>query len=184
MTILRYYTRAKLQDIREASRKGDWFTAIVLSATEIERFGCERIEDYLTDKKVGRKLAETMIKPLYLTNVADCLLVMGIISEKERSKILEINDQRNNFIHRQRKAKFPYGEEARNRNLNISRITEQALQSIIDYVPTEKQDYSSKTPKESSQFLGSASFLKEGDRCRGPGLNRRQPGLQPGALPG
>jgi len=21
-------------------------------------------------------------------------------------------------------------------------------------------------------------------RCRGPGLNRRQPGLQPGALPG
>ena len=64
-------------------------------------------------------------------------------------------------------------ERARKQGLKVSRISEQALSSILDYVQ----------PQTSSQFLASASFLKEAE-CRGPGLNRRQPGLQPGALPG
>jgi post-segregation antitoxin (ccd killing protein) len=45
-------------------------------------------------------------------------------------------------------------EEARNRNLNLSRIFEQALQSILEYIPQEKQT-------ESSEFLSPGSFLKK-----------------------
>lgn len=134
MTPLVLYTRAKLEKIREAINYEDWFTAIVLSATELERFGCEAIQDYLINKSVGRKLAETIIKPMYLTNVVDCLIVMGVISEKERSKILEINEQRNNFIHRQRKAKFPYGKEARDKYEPLAKEAIRILKEKLNVV--------------------------------------------------
>jgi post-segregation antitoxin (ccd killing protein) len=44
--------------------------------------------------------------------------------------------------------------EARERNLNISRICEQALTSILEYYPHENET-------ESSKFLSSGSFQKE-----------------------
>lgn len=50
-------------------------------------------------------------------------------------------------------------EKARKHNLNISRITEQALSSILDYLEAQNTQT---TPQESSAFLGKASFLKEG----------------------
>jgi post-segregation antitoxin (ccd killing protein) len=68
-------------------------------------------------------------------------------------------------------------EKARIHKLNLSRITEQALTSILDYLETQNNE-------ASSRFLTEGSFLKETSECRGPGLNRRRPGLQPGALPG
>lgn len=43
--------------------------------------------------------------------------------------------------------------DARNHNLNISRICEQALQSILDYVQPQNTT-------ESSNFLNRRSFLK------------------------
>ena len=46
-------------------------------------------------------------------------------------------------------------EKARNHRLNLSRITEQALSSILDYLEGQNQS-------ESSKFLGEASFPKEG----------------------
>jgi len=45
-------------------------------------------------------------------------------------------------------------ERARKRNLNISRITEQALLSILDYLETQNNETSSK-------LLNERSFLKE-----------------------
>ena len=45
-------------------------------------------------------------------------------------------------------------EKARNHRLNLSKITEQALSSILDYLETQNT--------ESSQFLGKTSFAKEG----------------------
>ena len=44
-------------------------------------------------------------------------------------------------------------EKTRNHRLNISRITEQALNSILDYLQTQNL--------ESSNFLNERSFLKE-----------------------
>ena len=74
--------------------------------------------------------------------------------------------------------------EAKNRNLDTSRITEQALLSILEYYPRQNKNEILNSACGSIDFLSSGSFLKENDWCRGPGLNRRQPGLQPGALPG
>ena len=68
--------------------------------------------------------------------------------------------------------------KARKHGLNLSRVMENALTSILDYLEVQNAEINS---TDSSLFLSRGSFLKE---CRGPGLNRRQPGLQPGALPG
>ena len=60
------------------------------------------------------------------------------------------------------------------------KLIEQALSSILDYLDAQNPETSS---YEGSAFLNKLSFPKK-VLCRGPGLNRRQPGLQPGALPG
>jgi post-segregation antitoxin (ccd killing protein) len=49
-------------------------------------------------------------------------------------------------------------ERARNHCLNLSRITEQALSSILDYLETQNTEIAS---NESSAFLNRRSFLKE-----------------------
>ena len=66
-------------------------------------------------------------------------------------------------------------EKAKKRGLNLSKVMEQTLTTIINSSETQNQ-------QTSSQFLGAASFPKK-VQCRGPDLNRRQPGLQPVALP-
>ena len=54
-------------------------------------------------------------------------------------------------------------EKARKHGLNLSRVTEQALNSILDYLETQNRT-------ESSKFLAEASFLKEGSVPRWPSL--------------
>ena len=49
-------------------------------------------------------------------------------------------------------------EKARNHRLNLSRITEQALSSILDYLETQNSEYAS---NDGSAFLSRGSFLKE-----------------------
>ena len=56
-------------------------------------------------------------------------------------------------------------ERARKRSLNLSRITEQALASILDYLDTQNE-------QTSSHFLSPGSFRKKVDA--GP------PGIEPG----
>ena len=50
-------------------------------------------------------------------------------------------------------------KKARKHKLNISRITEQALNSILDYLESPNKT-------ESSKFLNSRSFLKESEWAR------------------
>jgi post-segregation antitoxin (ccd killing protein) len=57
-------------------------------------------------------------------------------------------------------------EKARIHKLNISRITEQALTSILDYLEAQN--------KQTATFLGEASFAKEGSLVRSPGF---EPGI-------
>ena len=63
-------------------------------------------------------------------------------------------------------------KKARKHKLNISRITEQALNSILDYLETQNQ-------AGSSDFLSSGSFLKESE-WTGRDLNPRPPRCQRG----
>jgi len=51
--------------------------------------------------------------------------------------------------------------EARKHNLNISRITEQALTSILDYLAQQNNLESSTHLKESSDFLPKVLFRKK-----------------------
>lgn len=107
------YTRAKLRKIKEAIKENDWFTAIVLSASELERFGSEEIQDYLESKKVNPEFTNKILESFYLRNIAECLFVLKIIDEREKKKIMDINTHRNKFIHRRKKTKFPLGKKAR-----------------------------------------------------------------------
>ena len=54
-------------------------------------------------------------------------------------------------------------EKARNHRLNLSRITEQALSSILDYLEAQNTEIPS---IESSAFLSRGSFLKESQMPR------------------
>ena len=65
-------------------------------------------------------------------------------------------------------------KRARKHKLNISRITEQALVSIIDYLETQNQ-------QRSSDFLGILSFPKKVEWA-GPDLNRRPSARQADVL--
>jgi post-segregation antitoxin (ccd killing protein) len=57
--------------------------------------------------------------------------------------------------------------ETRKHKLNTSRITEQALSSILEYLQTQNESDSSKPLNTSSQFLTEGSFQKETSECRG-----------------
>jgi hypothetical protein len=59
-------------------------------------------------------------------------------------------------------------EKARNHRLNLSRITEQALSSILDYLETQNTE-------KSSDFLSKGSFPKKVSWCGGWGSNPRRP---------
>ena len=50
-------------------------------------------------------------------------------------------------------------EKAKKQGLNLSKILEEALSSILSYVEAQNTET---TPKTSSEFLGEASFPKEG----------------------
>ena len=65
-------------------------------------------------------------------------------------------------------------ERARFNNLNLSRITEQALISILDYLEPQNN-------KISSDFLGKPSFPKKVEWA-GPDLNRRPSARQADVL--
>jgi Post-segregation antitoxin CcdA len=70
-------------------------------------------------------------------------------------------------------------EEARNRNLNISRICEQALGSILDYLPQENRTVSSKS-------LNPCSLQRENGRAGRSAWYDRHVGIVevPGSNPG
>jgi hypothetical protein len=133
-----YYTRAKLEEIREAVKEGDWFTAMVLSATELERFGCERIQDYLKSGKIKSEIASRILESFYLRDVAECLLMMKTINKEEYKEIMEINEHRNKFIHRREKRKILYGKEAREKYEPLAkealRILKEKLCVVVAFV--------------------------------------------------
>jgi len=69
--------------------------------------------------------------------------------------------------HRQTDAKTTVGlylpktlvKKARKHGLNLSKILEEALNSILNYIEAQNIET---TSEKSSEFLGKASFLKEG----------------------
>ena len=64
-------------------------------------------------------------------------------------------------------------EKARNHNLNLSRVTENALNNILSYIISQN--------RQNSIFLGEA-FGKEGSLVRSPGFEPEYPAWEAGVL--
>jgi len=108
-----WYDTAQLPKIRKAAERNEWFTAIVLSATQLERHSYWIIREYLEYRRIESRLVDLLIEPLHLFQFAECLLAMKAIDERECQTIKEINKARNFFIHRRMREKFKRGREAR-----------------------------------------------------------------------
>jgi hypothetical protein len=107
-----FYDNAQLERIQTAAEEQDWFTAIVLSATQLEKHGCAKIKKYLESLKVDPRISDAILEPLYLRDVAQCLLVMKTIDKQEYDTIMKVNEVRKHFIHRREQEKFKRGKEA------------------------------------------------------------------------
>lgn len=107
-----FYDKAQLKKIEEAIDKRDWFTAIVLSATQIERHGSRKIKQHLTEHEIKPELCDALLEMLYLMDIAKALKIIDIITPKEYKRILELNTERKSFIHQREHKTFKKGKEA------------------------------------------------------------------------
>lgn len=102
-------TSGPIPRIKEALEQRDWFKAVVFSAIELERYGYKAIKKHMETKK--RDYREDVLKNLSLPQIATILQAIEIIDNKEFKTIMDVNSERNNFVHRAtREPKF--GAEA------------------------------------------------------------------------
>jgi len=107
-----FYDTAQISRLERAIEESDWFTAIVLAATQLERHGSMVIKDYLQSLKVDSILTDKMLEPLYLIDIAQCLLTMKKIDKKEFNTLMKINTARKHFVHRREKEKIKHALQA------------------------------------------------------------------------
>ena len=107
-----FYNTAQLETIENAKTNHDWFTAIVLSAIQLEHNGCLKIKDYFLSCKAEAQIIDSVLENLNLRDVARILKEMKVIDAKECDTFHKISDERNWFVHRTTKEKFKRGKEA------------------------------------------------------------------------
>lgn len=90
----------------------DWFKAVVFSAIQLERYGYLAIKEYFESLKVDAKLIDKILKRIHLFQIAKYLLAIGKIDSEEYRAIIEINEERNKFMHRRETKDFAYGRHA------------------------------------------------------------------------
>ena len=124
-----WYDTAQLSKIQNAKEREDWFTAIVLSATQIERHGYLEVVEYLESFEVDSKLIEKTFERVYLRQIAEYLLILDKIDKNEYNAILKINTERNNFIHRRKEEEFKRGKEGKKL---YSKLIDEAIRILIE----------------------------------------------------
>ena len=107
-----WYDTAQISKLKKAREELDWFTAIVLSATQLERHGYLAIKEYLESLKVNSDLIDKLLNMKHLRQIAEYLLAIKKIEKEEYDTLIAINKERNNFIHRGEREKFKRGIEA------------------------------------------------------------------------
>jgi len=127
-----WYDTAQLQKIDDARDEGDWFTAIVLSTTQLERHGSLEIRNYLEELKVKPLIIEYILKRLYLRQIAGYLLTLEKIEKKEHDTIIKLNDERNYFVHRQEKEEFKHSKEAKMKYISLVNEAERILKEKLN----------------------------------------------------
>ncbi len=131
-----WYDTAQLQMIKDSRNKGDWFTAIVLSTTQLERHGSLEIRNYLEELKGKPKIIDYILKRLYLRQIAGYLLTLEKIEKKEYDTIMKLNDARNYFVHRQEKEEFKRGNEAK---MKYTFLVNEAERILIEKLNVKKR---------------------------------------------
>ena len=106
------YNKAQLETIEKARAEHNWFTAIVLSAVQLEHNGCLKIKEYLLSLHAEPKIVDSVLEKFDFRDTLRCLKALGVINAKEEKKMQEINTERNHFVHRSTKEKFKRGKEA------------------------------------------------------------------------
>lgn len=129
-----YYDTAQLSKIEQAKRSSEWFTAIVLSAVQLERHGYIEIKDYLQSFNVESQLIDEILEGMHLWKIAKCLKSIGKIDEKEYATIKTINKERNAFVHRKAKEKFKRGEEAKDKYVPLIDEAMQILKEKLNVI--------------------------------------------------
>jgi len=112
MARMAWYDTSQISILETAIEESDWFTAVVLSATQLERHGYLATKDYLKSLKVNRKVTDKILKRIHLYEISEYLLAIGKIDNKEHRTIVQLNEERNKFLHRRETKRYARGIEA------------------------------------------------------------------------
>lgn len=82
--------------LKEAIDKGNYFEAVVLSATYLDAHATDRVGKYLTSKGIRRR---PFLHRMNLFTASRILVELRLIDQKTRSMMVKINDYRNTVIH-------------------------------------------------------------------------------------
>lgn len=117
--------------ITEALKSRDWFKAVVLSAIELERHSYNKIREHLESLKCDYR--KDVLGNMSLPQHALVLQAIGKMDNADSRIMMDINNERNNFVHRA--AKQP------KRGLEADKTYEPLVKEAIR-VLTEKLDES------------------------------------------
>lgn len=125
---------AQIAILKRAIEDEDWFTAVVLSATQLERHGYLEIKAYFESLEVNSGLLDRVLDRMYLHQIAGCLFAIGTIDKKKYETVIEINKTRNKFLHRREKEEFERGAEAKRR---YEPLVKEAIRILRERLPTK-----------------------------------------------
>jgi hypothetical protein len=111
MAKMAWYDTAQLAVLEKAKDDLDWFTAVVLSSIQLERHGYLMIKEHLESLEVDFR--KDILEKLSLSQIALFLLAIRKIDSNEYGTIMEINSERNKFMHRREAKRYARGAEAR-----------------------------------------------------------------------
>ena len=106
------WDRGTIAIMEKARDDRDWFKAVVFSAIQLERHGYFAIKEYFESLKVDAKLIDKILKRIHLFQIAEYLLAIGKIDSEECQAIIDINEERNKFMHRRETKNFARGTHA------------------------------------------------------------------------
>jgi hypothetical protein len=87
-----------IERITEALKAHDWFKAVVLSAIEMERHSYHMIREHFESAKCDYR--NDVLKNMSLPQYALVLQAMRKINNADLNTIMDINTERNSFVHR------------------------------------------------------------------------------------
>lgn len=129
MTRMAFYDTAQLDKLQKAIESKDWFTAIVISAIQLERHGYLRMNEYF--EKIGLKsqIIKKLMHNQNMRAIGGFLLLSEQINGEELATMLNINTERNKFVHRSEKGKSKHGREAQKQ---YKPLVEEAIRILIE----------------------------------------------------